>query len=534
MFTSIKSLFIVFLIFMIGTPAIAQFKADSLKNIWIDQTQPDSIRIKAIKKYYRNHTFSVPDSVMPVTDLHFTLALENRDYKEMGNAYNEKSYVYYLKGDYENSMNALKRVVEFYEKIDNQKGIAIIYGNMGNIYGGRNEYREALKYFNKTLAIFKTIDNRIGEARMNSSLGIIYEEIGDTTRALKYFDNSIALYNDLELQLRNGKLFYEKASIYFKKKEYVTAYDYTMKALELIDQENNDFVRSNCYFLLAQINNKLNNKEKTIFYLSESLGLEEQFNNNSRLIERYTFQADLLFESDSQKALQEAEEILKLLQKDTEFHLKASLYDLLYRCYKDQNNYRKSLLMHERYSIYNDSVVKQNNNMEILQDAIQREYDDKLQRQELVNEKQNSQLELAHLNKTYSIIGISFLLIFIILIVVFILNKSNNRKKESLLKQIEELKKKKLNSGMQTVGYELNRKKIEIEINRSLNDTDWNVLNILKDDPVISNKDLAKKAFKSVDGIGSSLRRMYEYMDVKDSKYKKISLLMKAIKISNS
>jgi hypothetical protein len=53
------------------------------------------------------------------------------------------------------------------------------------------------------------------------------------------------------------------------------------------------------------------------------------------------------------------------------------------------------------------------------------------------------------------------------------------------------------------------------------------------EDPVISNKEIAEKAFMSVDGIGSSLRRMYGYIDVKESKYKKISLLMEAIKISN-
>jgi hypothetical protein len=36
----------------------------------------------------------------------------------------------------------------------------------------------------------------------------------------------------------------------------------------------------------------------------------------------------------------------------------------------------------------------------------------------------------------------------------------------------------------------------------------------------------------SVDGIGSSLRRMYDYFDIKESKYKKISLILDAIKKS--
>jgi hypothetical protein len=35
----------------------------------------------------------------------------------------------------------------------------------------------------------------------------------------------------------------------------------------------------------------------------------------------------------------------------------------------------------------------------------------------------------------------------------------------------------------------------------------------------------------SIDGIGSSLRRMYEYFELKDTKYKKIALIIKAINI---
>ena len=81
--------------------------------------------------------------------------------------------------------------------------------------------------------------------------------------------------------------------------------------------------------------------------------------------------------------------------------------------------------------------------------------------------------------------------------------------------------------------FELHRGKIESAIARKINETDWQVLNILLEDPVITNKEIAKKANMSVDGIGSSLIRMYTYFDVKKSKYKKISLLMDAIKISN-
>ena len=55
------------------------------------------------------------------------------------------------------------------------------------------------------------------------------------------------------------------------------------------------------------------------------------------------------------------------------------------------------------------------------------------------------------------------------------------------------------------------------------------VLQTIQADPVISNAKIAERVFLSVDGIGSSLRRMYDYFGIKDSNYKKISLVMKVL-----
>ncbi|MFT4698290.1 MAG: ATP/maltotriose-dependent transcriptional regulator MalT [Flavobacteriaceae bacterium] len=67
-----------------------------------------------------------------------------------------------------------------------------------------------------------------------------------------------------------------------------------------------------------------------------------------------------------------------------------------------------------------------------------------------------------------------------------------------------------------------------------LNKTDWSVLNVLLDNPEVSNKEISEKVFLSIDGIGSSLRRMYSFLKLKETKYKKVLLIKKAIEISNN
>ena len=105
------------------------------------------------------------------------------------------------------------------------------------------------------------------------------------------------------------------------------------------------------------------------------------------------------------------------------------------------------------------------------------------------------------------------------------------------MEEIERLKIKEFNTSSQTFvpnKFELDIEKIESHIDKQLNETDKNILQTLLKDPVVSNKQIADQVFLSIEGVSSALRRMYTYFNVKESKYKKISLLLEAVKLSNN
>ena len=162
------------------------------------------------------------------------------------------------------------------------------------------------------------------------------------------------------------------------------------------------------------------------------------------------------------------------------------------------------------------------------------EFDDILLENEQKLQKEKAETESKHQQKTYGIILGSIILIMGILFYFNINIKKNRKKRDELLQEIEKLKSNEDNNlVVNSNEFQLVREKIEKSIDKTLNETDWNVLNILLKEPDITNKEIAEKAFMSVDGIGSSLRRMYVYFDIKESKYKKIALITKAIKASN-
>ena len=110
--------------------------------------------------------------------------------------------------------------------------------------------------------------------------------------------------------------------------------------------------------------------------------------------------------------------------------------------------------------------------------------------------------------------------------------KQNTKRRNILLDEIKLLKNQNFSSISENNNFELNKQKLDDKIERVLNETDWSILNILIEDPTAMNKQIAEKANLSIDGVGSSLRRMYEYFEIKETKYKKIALLHKVIKIS--
>lgn len=191
--------------------------------------------------------------------------------------------------------------------------------------------------------------------------------------------------------------------------------------------------------------------------------------------------------------------------------------------------------MNESYLLYADSVLIEQNTTNIISEALKTDFNAKIAKNELEASKKEAQLKLKHIKLIYSLVMAGGLLILILFFYFRYRIRKSQVKRDLLISEIEKLKHKN-NKDLILISnpYKLNRDKIEHSINRKLNETDWIVLAILLEDPTISNNDIADKANMSIDGIGSSLRRMYEYFEIKESKYKKISLLLEAVKSSNN
>jgi len=527
-----RKLFIILVIILIVDDSPAQKLSDSIRSIWTNENNSDSLRFKSISNYYYKYTYAQPDSVIAITNYHYALAKSKKSTKEMATALNERSYAYYIKGDLNKSTEILHQSIELFKTINEPKNLAVIQSNLGNIYLEQKEYLKAFNSFNESLITIRHENLKTSEARLLAKIGDIYNKLDEFDLAMDYYNDSeiICIAREITKTNQIGLIYLKKSEIYFKKELLDLSIKYAEKAVDELKKSNNKSKRSECYLLLAKSYNKLDKKKKAHDFLDKSLGLNNEINNESKIIEALILKSYFTLESNPTEAKKQAEEIVKLIKKETSNEIKANVYNLLYTCYKKSKQTRLALSMYEKYNVYKDSVQLEKNKLLIIKETFRNDYENRLKNKNIINEKEKAIVRVKYEYKIYSMIALT---IFIFILFVFILrirNITNRKKLDFLLAEINLLKQQS-NVLIDTKKFKLNRKKIEVIINKKLNETDWSILNILLKNPEATNKEISEKAFRSIDGVGSALRRMYVYFDVKETNYKKVSLIKKAIEI---
>lgn len=88
--------------------------------------------------------------------------LEPNDYNSCYNiarAYYDLSYIYYIMGKQNWSLDANQKSFEYFSKINNPKGLAFVYSNYANIYTAIGDKKRAIENADKAIKAYKSIDN---------------------------------------------------------------------------------------------------------------------------------------------------------------------------------------------------------------------------------------------------------------------------------------------------------------------------------------------------------------------------------------
>lgn len=505
------------------------------QNLWENTEVADSLRFKSLNAFYKKNTLSNPDDVIAATEIHYELGSKSQNHKEQIKALSERSYAYFVKDNAQKAEEALKEAIRIQIGLDDRNALAGLYTNLASIYRSQGNFVETIKYYNYSLSIFETNHNESVAAAVLGNLGLVFYDLKNFEIAAYYFERSLLLYKKLKLQDEVGYISLYTGAVEYENGNYAKAISLAESALKLFEKENNLLSMADCHALLAKTYQKTNNREKTLSEINKSIAINARLNNLTKTIQNKVFMAEHYLDYDVPMAIQLGEEVLKLIHLTADKDAKARLYHLLHKAYKKTNKVERSQNMYDAYVQYNDSLVKEQSNLDLIKTAVSQEYDLKILKQKKAYDEAKKTLY-----GTYSAKIVALLVLFVLLVVAvfYYFRKKQRTERAKTLELVEEIERLK-NSTMSISSkasdvFVLHRTKVEKAISRKLNDTDWAVLNVLADNPVISNKELAAKVFLSVDGVGSSLRRMYDHFEIEESKYKKTDLIRKVIAMSNA
>lgn len=486
--------------------------------IWEDTSLPDTVRIMALHQVIKSqYIFSDPDSAFYYAQLQYEFARKKGLHKHMALALNTQGVTFSISGDYNNAFKHHSKSLKIREQIRDSGGIASSLINLGNVFFEQKNYENAIPYYQKGLAASKAVDNDRGIAITLNNLGIIAKEQGNPEKAFEYFSESLLIKRSLNDKFGVANTLGNIGGIYALMWEPELAKGHFMRGLAI--QEEIGDKRGMAGSLL---------NIGTIYFAQGDTAAKNGKSALSR--ELYTTSIDY-----GQRALAIAREVGAVIEiRD------AAL--ALYKTFQLFGKYEQALVMHELYIETRDSIENINQMRAVMQQEIANQYKKKETEDQIAFILQQEADKLVYQRRLFLLIGLFALLLWLVATYFRIRAIKRRTEVELLLKEIETIKaetttKKAIGGGISSSARaEIDREKIEAAVDGTINQSDWKILNALFQNPGLSNREIANTVSLSIDGVRSSLRKLYRLFEIEKSsnQNQRIALILKASRISNT
>lgn len=373
------SLFLSFICFILFNITLTAQVQDSLYATWKDQSQKDSVRVKAFKDYIWNgYLFSEPDTA-------YTLAEEMHKYAEKHNypiaanqALTLQAIVYDMQANYPMAFEYAQKSIEQNKKIDNQWGISEAMIVIGVLYDSQSNYPKALEYYSKALAIDEKIANKEGMAMSLNNMANIYLDQGNDDKALTYYQKALAIDEELGVKQGIAVELSNIGSILNNQGKLDLALEYYERSLEINKEINDKHAIANDNLSLAIFYSKQKKYDKALAYYEKALMIFKEVGNKNKIASSMTSLGFFYMnQNEFEKALKYCEESLAILNDIGSLDKQMKACNCLYTIHKQIGNSNKALGFFEQMIVLKDSIYNEDNTRQLTRIEMQYEFDKK-------------------------------------------------------------------------------------------------------------------------------------------------------------
>ncbi len=428
---------------------------DSLKNL-LTTEKADTAKVDILNEISWEYSYSVPKECINYGQQAVDLANKAGYYKGLGEGYKNIGNGYKNKGSLDSAILFYNFAVDEYKKIDDKIGIARTINNIGLIHFYQSNYYEGIQELQKALDYAEESGDLKTISICLNNTGLIMYAMKDYDKAIKYYQKSLKIKKELDDKKGISNCNNNIANIYADQKIYKLALVNYMKTLEISKEISDKQGTVMALLNIGQIFFELELYDKSMPYYEEAIEISEETGNKIGIITSYVAFANFDYnDKNYNEAIKKANYALELAKPAKYLTEIKKIYLLLANCYSETGNYKLSNEYMFLYKNLSDSLLKVQNDKNILElEAIyQNEKKEKeIEIQNTKIEKQNLEIKQQKTEKNFIFTALALLLIITIVIYKnfrdkkkanIILNQKNsqiNQQNEEIKTQAENLK----------------------------------------------------------------------------------------------
>ncbi len=252
-----------------STLTFSQSNTDSLLNALTTST--GAAKVKNLNELFRAYLNSDPVKAAEYAQLALDLAVEIDDKRGMAAAYNNLGISYRNYGALDNALEYYLKSQEAYEAIQNKQGTAVIKNNIGNLYSSMGDFTKAVRYFEESSKLLVELSDTSKIIGSLHNLGNLHAELKKYDEAIGYYRDAFELSKKARAPLVD--VLNNLGNMYFKERNHEMAVQYYKQALALARRNEDVFTRINVMTNLGEAFLKNSQIESAQTYLDSALAL---------------------------------------------------------------------------------------------------------------------------------------------------------------------------------------------------------------------------------------------------------------------
>jgi tetratricopeptide (TPR) repeat protein len=200
-------------------------------------TAKNEHKVKALNELFRSNIQSDPIKAIGYTREALSIATDIDDKKGMAASYNNLGVAYKNQGALDKALQYYITSLKIYESLDNKEGIATTKNNIATIYSVKGDFGQAMKYLEESYAHFVQLKDEVKIVGSLNNLGNLHLDLQLYEKAMRYFSEAYQLSTKL------GQAYSDPmnnmGNIYFRQGNFQRAIEHYQKALDIERGSNN-------------------------------------------------------------------------------------------------------------------------------------------------------------------------------------------------------------------------------------------------------------------------------------------------------